>query len=128
MVRASTTAWVMVRRVGCFSWHLARPLCAIRTASVMRPWEPMVKTKPFHVPVCQRAMGYARRHPEPGKGGRGKKGAASGEFSGVSHQRVSEAREVLQYSREITERRQHDHRGKPSGGIYRNNKRYPAGR
>ena len=40
-------------------------------------------------------MGYAMRHPKSEKGGRGKKLAVSGEFSGVPHQRVSEARAVV---------------------------------
>ena len=48
-------------------------------------------------------MGFAMRHPKPSKGGRGKKLATSGEFSGVSHQRVSDARAILEYSREIAE-------------------------
>ena len=51
----------------------------------------------------QRAMAIAMLRPEPEKGGRGKKGAVSGEFSGVPHQRVSEARDVIAYSREIAE-------------------------
>lgn len=43
------------------------------------------------------------RHPKPEKGGRGKKLAGNGEFSGVSHQRVADARAVLSYSRELAE-------------------------
>ena len=57
-----------------------------------------------HVTPGQRAMGYAMRHPEPEKGGRGKKKLpVSGEFSGVPTQRVSEARTVLAYSRGVAE-------------------------
>lgn len=48
-------------------------------------------------------MGYAMRQPEPEKGGRGKKLPGNGEFSGVPSQRVSEARAVLSYSRELAE-------------------------
>ncbi len=51
----------------------------------------------------QRAMGYAMRHPEPETGGRGNKRSAGGQFSGVPKQRVSEARAILAYSREISE-------------------------
>ena len=43
----------------------------------------------------QRAMAVAMIYPEPEKGGRGKKGAGSGTFSDVSHQRLSDARAVL---------------------------------
>ncbi len=49
----------------------------------------------------QRAMGYARRHPEPEKRGRGNKRTAGGEFSGVSQQRVSDARAVLSHSEDL---------------------------
>ena len=49
----------------------------------------------------QRAMAVAKIYPEPEKGGRGKKGAACGEFSGVPTQRVSEARAVLQYAPDL---------------------------
>ena len=47
---------------------------------------------PAGKPKGQRAMGYAMRHPDPEKGGRGNKRSASGQFSGVPKQRVSEAR------------------------------------
>ena len=40
-------------------------------------------------------MSVAMVYPEPEKGGRGKKGAGSGTFSDVSHQRLSDARAVL---------------------------------
>ena len=56
-----------------------------------------------HMTKGQRAMGYAIRHPEPETGGRGKKGAICGEFSGVPHRRVADARAVLNYSRELAE-------------------------
>ena len=56
-----------------------------------------------HVTPGQRAMGYAMRHPKPEKRGRGNKSPVSGEFSGVPTQRVSEARAVLAYSRELAE-------------------------
>jgi len=46
-------------------------------------------------------MGYARRHPEPEKRGRGNKRTAGGEFSGVSQQRVSDARAVLSHSEDL---------------------------
>ncbi len=46
----------------------------------------------------QRAMAVAMLRPEPEKGGRGKKGAINGEFSGVSHQRVADARAVLAHT------------------------------
>lgn len=55
------------------------------------------------VSTGQKAMGYAIRHPEPEKRGRGNKSAASGEFSGVRHQRVSEARAVLKHSRDLAQ-------------------------
>ena len=49
-------------------------------------------------------MGYARRHPEPVKYKRGGTQLADiGELSGVSHQRVSEARAILEHSRELAE-------------------------
>ena len=63
-----------------------------------------------HVTPGQRAMGYAMRHPKPEKGGRGKKLAGNGEFSGVPHQRVSEARAVLAYSLELAEAVMHGSR------------------
>ncbi len=44
------------------------------------------------------------RHPEPEKRGGGNKRTGNGEFSGVSQQHVSEARQTLEYSREIAER------------------------
>ncbi len=56
-----------------------------------------------HVTPSQRAMGYAIRHPEPEKGGRGKKRSDTGQFSGVSKQRVSEARQVLDHSEDLAE-------------------------
>ena len=49
----------------------------------------------------QRAMAVAMLRPEPEKGGRGKKGATNGGFSGVAHQRVADARAVLNYSTEL---------------------------
>ncbi len=49
----------------------------------------------------QRAMAVAMIYPEPEKGGRGKKGAGSGEFSGLSHQRISEARTVLRHEPDL---------------------------
>jgi ParB-like chromosome segregation protein Spo0J len=51
----------------------------------------------------QRAMAVAMIRPEPEKGGRGKKGATSGGFSGVAHQRIADARAVLAYSRKLAE-------------------------
>ncbi len=45
----------------------------------------------------------AMRHPEPQKGGRSKKVATCGEFSGVPHQRITDAPAVLSYSREIAD-------------------------
>ncbi len=51
----------------------------------------------------QRAMAVAMLRPEPEKGGRGKKGAINGEFSGVSHQRVADARVVLAHSSELAQ-------------------------
>ena len=43
-------------------------------------------------------MAVAMLRPEPEKGGRGKKAADIGEFSGVAHQRVSDARAVLAHT------------------------------
>ena len=54
-----------------------------------------------HMTKGQRAMAVAMIYPEPEKRGRGNKRSASGQFSGVPTQRVSEARAVLAYSREI---------------------------
>ena len=48
-------------------------------------------------------MGYAKRHPEPEKRGRGNKSAGSGEFSGVPHQRVAEARIVNRYAGDLAD-------------------------
>ena len=56
-----------------------------------------------HVTPGQRAMGYARRHPDPEKGGRGNKRSDTGQFSGVPKQRVSEARAVLSHSEDLAE-------------------------
>ena len=56
-----------------------------------------------HMTTGQRAMAIAMLSPEPEKGGRGKKGAISGKFSGVAHQRLSDARAVLAYSPELAE-------------------------
>jgi ParB/Sulfiredoxin domain len=49
----------------------------------------------------QRAMGHALLYPEPEKGGRGKKSANSKETLGFSAMRLSQARAVLAYSREL---------------------------
>ncbi len=48
-------------------------------------------------------MAVAMLRPKPEKGGRGKKGATSGAFSVVPHQRIADARAVLSYSRELAE-------------------------
>ncbi len=53
----------------------------------------------------KREMAVAMIYPETEKRGRGNKRSASGQFSGVPTQRVSEARAVLAYSREIAEAR-----------------------
>ncbi len=46
-------------------------------------------------------MAVARIYPEPEKGGRGKKLTGTGEFSGISLQRVSEARTVLKHEPDL---------------------------
>ena len=58
----------------------------------------------------QRAMAVAMLRPEPEtaeergqKGGRGKKASINGQVSGVSRQRLSDARAVLAYSRELAQ-------------------------
>ena len=56
-----------------------------------------------NISTGQRAMAIAMLYPEPTKGGRGKKGATCGEFSGVSHQRVADARVVLRYCPELAQ-------------------------
>src|SRR3984893_13099904 len=49
----------------------------------------------------QRAMGHALLSPDPEKGGRGKKSANSKDTLGFSIMRLSQARTVLAYSREL---------------------------
>ena len=44
-----------------------------------------------HMTAGQRAMAYAKIYPQPEKGGRGKL-AKIGEFPGITHQRVADAR------------------------------------
>ena len=53
----------------------------------------------------QKAMALAMLYPEPEKGGRGKKRQATNSLvsSGFSQQRLSQARAVLHYSRELAE-------------------------
>jgi hypothetical protein len=49
----------------------------------------------------QQAIALAILYPEPEKGGRGKKSANTKESLGFTTQRLSEARSILEYSREL---------------------------
>jgi hypothetical protein len=49
----------------------------------------------------QQAIALAMLYPEPEKGGRGKKSANAKESLGFTTQRLSEARSILEYSREL---------------------------
>ena len=87
-------------------------MCCIAAPDSTRRWNGTTTELRRHVTLGQRAMGYAMRHPKAVKYKRGRaQFAESGEFSGVAHQRVSEARAVLAYSPELTEAVMQD--GKP---------------
>jgi hypothetical protein len=54
----------------------------------------------MHRAAGQRAMAYARIYPNAEKGGRGKL-AKIGEFPGITHQRVADARLIIQWAPDL---------------------------
>jgi ParB-like chromosome segregation protein Spo0J len=56
-----------------------------------------------HMTKGQRAMAVAMIYPEAERGGRGQKAASSGRFTDIAHQRISQARAVIQWARDLAD-------------------------
>jgi hypothetical protein len=56
-----------------------------------------------HMTAGQRAMAYAKIYPEQEKRGRGNKSAKIGAFPGVVHQRVSDARLIIEWAPDLVD-------------------------